>query len=239
MLLTLFFHLSHKSSLIMTDFQGKVHPEPLEVEDEKKLANCGKVLIIRFRSVNTNKNGGSEGPAILFIKWYFGTRILGSGIDLTRGMIDLITRIEGIIQDPLDVMGYRIVRTQISGKKRWRLQIMIERKDDAPVTVDDCARASREISVLLDVEDPIEGQYMLEVSSPGLDRPLVRKQDYQRFVGSKVKLQTHELFKGQKKFTGRLIEASEGGIVLEFEDRDEALEMTYDEIHHANIEPEF
>ncbi len=89
-----------------------------------------------------------------------------------------------IIEPSLDAMGYRLVRLmQTGGLRRPTLQVMAERRDEAPMTVEDCAEISRAVSALLDVADPIAGAYMLEVSSPGIDRPLVRPEDYDRFAG--------------------------------------------------------
>ena len=73
------------------------------------------------------------------------------------------------------------------------------------MTVEDCATISRDVSAVLDVEDPIKGAYNLEVSSPGLDRPLVRQKDFERFVGFEAKIETHELLNGRRYFRGRLL----------------------------------
>ncbi|MEJ0071689.1 MAG: ribosome maturation factor RimP [Pseudomonadota bacterium] len=91
------------------------------------------------------------------------------------------TRIEGLLGPALEALGYRIVRVQFNAGRRATLQIMAERLDDAGMTVDDCATISRATSALLDVEDPIPGAYDLEVSSPGIDRPLTRREDFARF----------------------------------------------------------
>ena len=82
---------------------------------------------------------------------------------------------------------------------------MAERRDDAPMTVDDCAEISRSVSALLDVADPIADAYMLEVSSPGIDRPLVRPEDYDRFAGFEARIELREPVDGRKRFRGRLL----------------------------------
>src|SRR5207237_10802671 len=97
--------------------------------------------------------------------------------DRTRLPIDT-NQIAGIIEPSLDAMGYRLVRVAVLGAGRMTLQIMAERRDDKAMTVDDCADISRSVSALLDVADPIASAYTLEVSSPGIDRPLVRPEDY-------------------------------------------------------------
>ncbi|HET6224252.1 MAG TPA: ribosome maturation factor RimP, partial [Dongiaceae bacterium] len=101
--------------------------------------------------------------------------------------------------------GYEVVRVLVMGAHRPVLQIMIERTDGAVVGVEDCAEVSRAVSALLDVEDPIAGSYTLEVSSPGIDRPLVRPEDYVRFAGFEAKLETRAPIDGRKRFRGRLM----------------------------------
>jgi len=122
----------------------------------------------------------------------------------TRLPIDT-NQIAGIIEPSLDAMGYRLVRVAVLGAGRTTLQIMAERRDDAPMTVDDCADISRSVSALLDVADPIGGAYTLEVSSPGIDRPLVRPEDYDRFAGFEARIELSQPLSGRKRFRGRLL----------------------------------
>lgn len=110
-----------------------------------------------------------------------------------------------IIEPSLEAMGYRLVRIAFLGAKRATLQIMAERIDDAAMTVDDCTDISRSVSALLDVADPIAGAYMLEVSSPGLDRPLTRPEDYDRFAGFEAKVELAQPLDGRKRFRGKLL----------------------------------
>ena len=94
-------------------------------------------------------------------------------------------RIERSIAPSLEAMGYEVVRVKLSGKGgQPTLQVMAEPRDGGNMTVEKCADVSRAISALLDVEDPISGAYRLEVSSPGIDRPLVRPRDYERFAAA-------------------------------------------------------
>lgn len=129
--------------------------------------------------------------------------------------MDLLKRIEAIIEEPLTARGYSLVRVQLSGGNRKVLQIMVERLDESAITVDDCTTVSRLVSVLLDVQDPIKDPYILEVSSPGLERPLVKLKDYQRFCGQMVHVTTHQPISGRKRFQGHLTSANEQGITLE------------------------
>ena len=110
-----------------------------------------------------------------------------------------------IIEPSLEAMGYRLVRVAFLGAKRATLQIMAERIDDTPMTVDDCTDISRSVSALLDVADPIAGAYMLEVSSPGIDRPLTRPEDYDRFAGFEAKVELGRPLDGRKRFKGRIL----------------------------------
>lgn len=118
--------------------------------------------------------------------------------------------LEELLSPVLDSLGYSLVRLMIhSSGNRKVLQVMIERKDLKPVTVDDCEKASRDVSAVLDVEDPISGAYDLEVSSCGLDRPLVRVSDFARFVGYAAKLETYEPISDCKHFKGKIVSVSD------------------------------
>ena len=111
-----------------------------------------------------------------------------------------------IVEPSLEAMGYRLVRImQTGGQHRPTLQVMAERTDEAAMTVDDCAQISRSVSALLDVADPIAGAYMLEVSSPGIDRPLVRPEDYDRYAGFEARIELATPHEGRKRFKGRLL----------------------------------
>ncbi len=114
--------------------------------------------------------------------------------------------IERIIEPALQAMGYELVRVMLTGgQHRPTLQIMLERADRQAVAVEDCEAASRAVSAILDVEDPIQSAYRLEVSSPGIDRPLTRPQDFARFAGHVAKVELKLPIDGRRKFQGRLI----------------------------------
>lgn len=127
--------------------------------------------------------------------------------------MELEQRIATMIAPSLGAMGYELVRVMMQGRQRPVLQIMAERQDGKAMTVEDCADISRQISAVLDVDDPIAGAYSLEVSSPGIDRPLTRPADYNRFAGFEAKLETIEPFDGRKRFRGRLLGLDEQGQV--------------------------
>jgi ribosome maturation factor RimP len=124
--------------------------------------------------------------------------------------MDPTARIERMIAPTLESMGFTVVRVRFTGGDRPVLQIMAERTADGRMNVDDCAEVSGVVSALLDVEDPIPGHYDLEVSSPGLDRPLVRIGDFERFAGFEAKVEMAEPVDGRKRFRGRLLGVTEG-----------------------------
>jgi ribosome maturation factor RimP len=128
-------------------------------------------------------------------------------------MADAVARIESLIGPTIDSMGYELVRVTLGGgRQSVKLQVMAERKDRRPMTVDDCAEISRTISAVLDVEDPIESAYTLEVSSPGIDRPLTRPGDFERFKGFEARIESARPIEGRRKFKG-ILEGVEDGQV--------------------------
>jgi len=127
--------------------------------------------------------------------------------------MDLQSRLEALIAPSLDAMGYELVRVQLQGKQRLTLQIMADRKDGVMMAVEDCADISRSLSALLDVEDPIAGAYSLEVSSPGIDRPLTRAKDFVQWAGFEAKLESSAPIEGRKRFKGKLLGLDDAGNV--------------------------
>jgi ribosome maturation factor RimP len=123
--------------------------------------------------------------------------------------------------DPVaEAAGYEIVRLRLmGGSERRKLQIMAERASDGDMVVEDCARLSRAISEVMDAADPISGEYLLEVSSPGIDRPLTRPKDFAAYEGFEIKLELDRLAEGRKRFRGVLagVEGDQVGIDLEGE----------------------
>ena len=126
-------------------------------------------------------------------------------------------RVAQEISPALEAMGYELVRVHLSGGQHPTLQIMAERRDGQAMTVDDCARISRDVSALRDVSDPIQTAYTLEVSSPGIDRPLVREADYTRFAGFLARLETDQPVDGRRRFQGRLLGLEEGDVLVRTE----------------------
>lgn len=123
-------------------------------------------------------------------------------------------RVAAIIEPTLVGMGFRLVRVRLMNQNGATLQIMAER-NDGTMTVQDCEAVSTAISPVLDVEDPIDKAYHLEVSSPGIDRPMVRKSDFERWQGHLVKCETSILVDNRKRFRGKIVEVGSDGFTLE------------------------
>jgi len=116
----------------------------------------------------------------------------------------LPARVAAIAEPVIEGLGYRLVRVKVSGADGGTVQIMAERPDGS-MTVEDCENVSRALSPVLDVADPIERAYRLEVSSPGLDRPLVRKSDFERYAGHLARIEMEIPVDGRKRFRGLLL----------------------------------
>lgn len=123
-------------------------------------------------------------------------------------------RVAAIIIPVLGAIGYRLVRVRMTAQDGATLQIMAERPDGT-MTVEDCEEVSRALSPVLDVEDPIDTAYQLEISSPGIDRPLVRKEDFAEGEGHLVKIETSILLDGRKRFRGFIVESDEETVTIE------------------------
>ncbi|MCM2449586.1 ribosome maturation factor RimP [Agrobacterium vitis] len=123
-------------------------------------------------------------------------------------------RIADIIEPVIVELGFKLVRVRILNQNGMTLQIMAERKDGT-MTVEDCEELSMAISPVLDVEDPVDKEYHLEVSSPGIDRPMVRASDFTRWQGNLLKCETSILIDNRKRFRGKIADVTQDGFVLE------------------------
>jgi ribosome maturation factor RimP len=130
-------------------------------------------------------------------------------------MTDIAARITELIAPSLEGLGYDLVRVQVEGRRTARVEIMAERRDGRPTSVEDCAQISRTASALLDVNDPIAGSYRLEVTSPGIDRPLLRPLDYQRFVGQAARIELKTPIQGRRRFSGTILDADEATVRID------------------------
>ena len=143
-------------------------------------------------------------------------------------------RIFALINPAAVDLGLDIVRLRVMGGGRPTLQIMIERTDGGLATIDQCARLSRMISPLLDVHDPVADAYHLEVSTPGIDRPLTREKDFARWAGHLIKLELKTPLEGRRRFRGVILPPSDG--VLNFEiDEETELNCQLHELGRADL----
>lgn len=141
-----------------------------------------------------------------------------------------------LIEPPLDALGYEVLHLEMSTSAGSRcLRVYI----DAPggICVDDCATVSRQLSALLEVEDALPPACALEVSSPGLDRPLVTAEHFRRFVGSRARIVLRAPLRGQRSFIGELLEAGEACVAIEVDG--ERYELAYNDMDTARLAPVF
>src|SRR5262245_60929158 len=124
----------------------------------------------------------------------------------------IAARVAAIAEPVIENLGYRLVRVRLSGLAGCTVQIMAERPDGT-MAIDDCEAVSRALSPVLDVADPIDRAYRLEISSPGIDRPLVRRSDFERYAGHAVKVEMALPIEGRRRFKGLLLGA-EGDAAL-------------------------
>jgi ribosome maturation factor RimP len=150
----------------------------------------------------------------------------------------LDARVAAIVIPALATLGFRLVRVTISGLNGLTLQIMAERPDGT-ITVQDCEDISKLVSPVLEVEDPISRAYHLEVSSPGIDRPLVRKSDFAQWSGHVMRVDTSISVSGRKKFKGKAVEAREGAFLFENDQvaygEERLVEIPYEAISEARL----
>lgn len=135
---------------------------------------------------------------------------------LYQGAVD--SGIERLVTPALEAMGFAVVRVRLTGQPERTLQIMVELLDGSTVSVDDCGKISRAVSALLDVEEAVKGAYHLEISSPGIDRPLVKPADFERYAGHVAKIETRRPREGRRRFRGRLLGLAGDAVRIEGED---------------------
>ncbi len=155
--------------------------------------------------------------------------IIETGID---------ARIATIVEPEIEAMGFRLVRVRLSGANGLTLQIMAERPDGM-ISVGECESISRAIGPILDVEDPVDSAYHLEISSPGIDRPLVRISDFESWTGYVAKLETRQLINGRKRYKGTIISVDGENItfrrVVDKDDETPEFTLPIGEIQEARL----
>ncbi len=144
-------------------------------------------------------------------------------------------RILALAEPVAEDLGLEIVRVRVMSGKKTRLQIMTDRLDGVGVDVDDCARLSRALSDVLEVEDPISGEYDLEISSPGIDRPLTALAHFDRWEGYEVRIELDRLAEGRKRFKGILAGTEDGNVLLDMEGEEDTTLIPFDWIAEAKL----
>ncbi len=145
-------------------------------------------------------------------------------------------RVAAIVEPEIEALGFRLVRVHLSGQNGMTMQIMVERPDGM-INVSECETVSRALSPLLDIEEPIQGNYHLEVSSPGIDRPLVRISDFDTWAGHVAKLETDQMINGRKRYKGTIL-STDGNVITFKRDevkQDEDAEFTIDIADIASV----
>jgi ribosome maturation factor RimP len=138
-------------------------------------------------------------------------------------------KLAAIIGPRLEAMGFELVRVAVLGRERPTVQVMADRRDGSQISVEDCEQISHDVSAAIDVDDPIPGAWTLEVSSAGIDRPLTRVKDWNRFAGHLAKVETYFPRDGRKRFAGVVLGADDTAARIRLDDGTEVL------IRHPDI----
>ena len=138
--------------------------------------------------------------------------------------------------DPVaEAAGYALVRVRLMGGERRRLQVMAERPADGDMGIDDCTRLSRAVSEVLDAAELVKGEFVLEVSSPGIDRPLTRLADFKTYEGFDARIELDRIAEGRKRFKGELAGVDDGNIAIDLEGEDHTALIPFSWIIDAKL----
>ena len=143
-------------------------------------------------------------------------------------------KLAAIIAPRLELMGYELVRVAVLGRERPTVQVMADRADGSQITVEDCQNISHDVSAAIDVDDPIPGAWTLEVSSAGIDRPLTRVKDWNRFAGHQARVETFFPQNGRKRFIGVVLGADETACRIRLDDGHEVT-IRHPDIRRAKL----
>ncbi len=177
---------------------------------------------------------------MMVLKYY---KTLKVGFDPPFLLVIMISSIEQkiteIIQETVHNLGFEVVKISIKGAKYKILEILIDRLDEQKVSISDCKAVSKNISTLLDIEDIFEGGYNLEISSVGIERPLVNFQNYARFIGNNVQIRLKELLNNCGHYRGTITSAENNIVTLKIKNEklkdDEYLQIPFDIIKNGNL----
>ena len=151
-------------------------------------------------------------------------------------MVQAAESVRAVIEPAVTALGYELVGVEYLPQGRHSLLRVYIDSDDG-ITIDDCEAVSRQVSAVLDVEDPIKGQYTLEVSSPGVERPLFTREHYERFLGERVQIRLQAPLEGRRRFTGTLKALDGGDVVVEVDG--EEIPLPLEQIEKAHLAPEW
>jgi len=147
------------------------------------------------------------------------------------------TRIEELLTPSLTILGFELVSCQfVSEAGRRTLRVLIDTSKEGGLTVDDCTMANRQIQAVLNAEADIETGYDLEVSSPGLDRPLIKLTHFQQFIGRQIKIKLHTPLEGRRHFTGQLLAATMHSVQIQMDEQ--TIDLDFENIEKANLVPD-
>ena len=145
-------------------------------------------------------------------------------------------RVTKLLQPVVEGLGYELVGVEYQpGRRQGTLRLYIDHPEG--IDVDDCARVSHQVSGVLDVEAPIAGEYLLEVSSPGLDRPIFKTEDYARFAGEMIRIRLRGLFEGRRRLHGRLLGLRDGQVRIDEQGEEIAVPVAEIDRAHLELEP--
>jgi ribosome maturation factor RimP len=179
-------------------------------------------------------SGGPQGPPLFF--WPSDAFAEEGSYPVLRGKTAEDQKLLELLDPVAEAAGYAIVRLRLmgAGARGRRLQIMAERPDGT-MLVEDCARLARAVSQVLDDADPISGEYLLEVSSPGIDRPLTRLEDFAAYEGYEARLEIDRLAEGRKRFRGQLTGVDGGNVCIDQEGETETTLVPFDWLTEAKL----
>ncbi len=150
--------------------------------------------------------------------------------------MSVLDELNRLIRPAVEALGFEFVGLEyVSNPKNRLIRVYIDREPDG-IGVEDCAEVSGEISALLDVEDPVSGQYSLEVSSPGIERPLFEPEHYRRCIGEEVLVHLHAPIDRRRKFRGRVVDADDSKLVLDVDG--DSVELAFEQIRRGNLKPD-
>lgn len=191
-----------------------------------------KSNIVRWRWMALS-SGGPQGPPLFF---WPSAAVPSKGTSVLRGKTAEDQRLLELLDPVADAAGFEIVRLRLMGGtgRGRRLQVMAE-QPDGTMLVEDCARLARALSQVLDAADPIAGEYTLEVSSPGVDRPLTRLKDFETYEGYEARLEIDRLAEGRKRFRGELAGLDGQNVAINLEGEDETALLPFDWLTEAKL----